>query len=331
MEYEQEYLEDLCSKVNLLEYAEQTLKFHKCGDEYFCSCPNHLDRTPSLAINPKKNVFVCHSCHAGGNIFNWLMTYEHMTFDSAVKKVAEMTGSDLKKMSSPCDSIKYYKMLKRLQDSHSPKEVNRELLSPDYYDQFVDEAPQEWIDEGMSPDMLKKYSIRIDNRTNRIVYPIYDNNDNLIGVKGRTRFNNFKDLEISKYQYYKKIQTNDFFVGMHENRQDILDANEVVIFEGIKSGIKLSTFGQNNWLAAETSMLNAEQIKILLKLNIKNVIIAFDSDVALDKIKDNVKQLKKFTNVYVVYDRWKLLGEKMSPVDMGKDTWEKLLANKIRI
>lgn len=61
------------------------------------------------------------------------------------------------------------------------------------------------------------------------------------------------------------------------------------------------------------------------------MVVAFDKDVGWDKIKKQTKNLRRFTNVYAVYDRQNLLDEKMSPVDKGRDIWEELYVQKERI
>ena len=145
-------------------------------------------------------------------------------------------------------------------------------------------------------------------------------------------------MKIKKYQNYHKIGTTDFFIGMKENIENIKSKNEVIIFEGIKSGMKVEGWGFDNWLASETGWLNDEQVLILVKLGIKDVVIAYDTDVSLQKIKDCTKKLRRFANVYVVLDRrfkkYKLLGDekdKLSPCDKGEEVWRTLYNERKRI
>ena len=133
---------------------------------------------------------------------------------------------------------------------------------------------------------------------------------------------------------YTKIGTIDYFGGMKENRQNILDKDEAIIFEGVKSGYKAFGWGVDNWLSSETAALNKQQVIVLLKLGIKNVIIAWDNDVSWDKILKETKSLRNFMNVYAIRDEYGLLGkreEKLSPVDKGREIWEKLYKERKRI
>lgn len=333
--YDSEALTELCQQVDLLEYASESMDFDKRGfDSYATHCPRHEDKTPSLFITPSKNLFYCQSCHCGGNLLNWLMTFEDLSFNDAVEKVGKLVGTDIRHLKQ-CSSLKVFQSLKRTLVPQNEGKVSREILAQSELDKFKKEYPQEWIDEGINPAVMDVFNIRIDERANRIVYPVYDKNFNLIGFKGRTRYDNYKLLRIQKYMNYTKIGTVDFFVGMKEQYEKITAIKKVIIFEGIKSVMKAYDWGYDYCLAAETSCLNEDQVKILIQMGIKDVTIAFDSDVDFTKVLESTETLRKFTNVYIIADRKyihnKLLGEKESPVDRGREIFETLLSERRKL
>lgn len=337
-DYDSEALIELCSNINLFDYANEIMEFEGRGDSFATNCPRHIDKTPSLIITPSKNLFHCFSCGVGGNILNWLMTFEGLSFDDSVNKVGKLSGVDVRNLKQ-CNALKIYKQIFRFSKNESVKNTeDRVILPDDEIEKYADETPFEWEEEGINPQIMKKYNIRIDNNANRIVYPVYDNNLNLIGFKGRTRYKNFKEMKIKKYQNYQKIGTTNFFVGMKENYKSIKKHDAVIIFEGIKSGMKVEDWGYDYWLSSETGWLNDEQVLILIKLGVKNVIIAYDTDVSFSKIRECTNKLRKFTNVYAVMDRRnvndRLLGDvedKMAPCDKGKLVWEILFNEKRRV
>jgi DNA primase len=333
--YDNDAIIELCSKVDLLEYASQTYDFQRKGENYFTNCPKHTDLTPSLSITPNKNLFYCFSCGRSGNILNWLMEYENLKFKEALDKVVNLAGENVNKLKlKQPNAMSLYKKIKRITEIETNKTITRKILDESILNNYKTEYPQEWIEEGINPKIMAKYNVRIDDNANRIIYPVYDKDFNLIGIKGRTRYKDYKERNLMKYQNYYKIGTTDFFTGMKENLDIIKQKNEVIVFEGIKSGMKAEAWGYDNWVASETSHLNDEQIKILLDLKIKEVIIAYDNDVELQKIKDCTKMLRKFTNVFVIYDKKGLLGkktDKLSPVDLGKDIWEILYKERMKI
>lgn len=328
MQYDRNSLYELISQIDLLEYASRSYDFRKRGhDSYATNCPLHTDITPSLFITPSKNLFHCMSCDVGGSLLQWMMQIEKMSFKDALAKIGSMTGTDLKNLQK-CDALIFYKSIK---ENKEQPVVEREILPPETMERFANEIPEEWVEEGIRPDIMKRYGIRIDKRGNRIVYPVYDSNYRLIGVKGRTRFKNYKEMHIQKYMNYTKVGAVDYFVGMKENETEIRKENRVIIFEGIKSGMKVEGWGVKAWLASETSWLNDAQVKLLLKLRVRDVTIAFDKDVCLKKIKECTAMLSRFTNVYAIIDRGNLLDEKMSPCDKGREVWEELYANRVRL
>ena len=213
------------------------------------------------------------------------------------------------------------------------KQTEREILPESYYDQFEippEGEPKIWLAEGIKPEMIAKYRIRLDRNSNRIMYPVYDNDDNLIAAKGRTMFQNYKLLGISKYINTKPVGTTDYFQGMHENREAVIQKNEAIIFEGIKSVMLADGYGYPNCIAAETSFINDAQARILIKLGIRDAVIAFDKDVTTDKLKPSLDKLKNWMNVYVVKDKNGFLVDKSSPVDMGENIWNELYMERKR-
>ena len=323
-------LKEMCDKVDLFDYVSQQLEpKKKQGINWFFTCPNHVDKTPSLSVNTQKNYFYCFSCGVGGNILSWMMKMEHLTFNQAVEKLGRLTGTELKNLKQ-CETMKVFKKMRSC-SSQTTEPLNRVYMMPESYDEYSVDYPQEWIDEGITKDAMRKFNIRVDNISNRIVYPVYDSAGKYICPKGRTRFKAYKEMGLSKYINYGKIGTTDFFVGMKENRDEILATKKIIIFEGIKSVLKAYGWGYKNCVAAETSALNEEQIKLLISLGVKDVTIAFDSDVDVAKINKAVYMLRRFAKVYIIKDTHQLLGEKEAPVDRGKEVFEQLLNERVQL
>jgi len=332
VKYSQDALNEMAAKVDLLTYMERTVDFTKhSGNTHYCLCPFHDEDTPSLAVNEDEQFWHCFGCGKSGSIYTWIQLTEHLSFPQAVQKVAELTNSDINEYVES-ESLNFFKTLSKLKKTNKEVPLRVPLdMDKDYIQRFKDEVPQEWIDEGISPETMKKYEIRIDPMSNRIVYPVKDNDDNLIGIKGRTRFKNFKELKIMKYMNYVRIGILNYFQGMQQARESINSSGEIIIVEGIKSVMKLDQWGFHNTVSAETSKLNEYQIELLIRMKVRDVVIAFDKDVQMKKIHECTELLKRFTNVYVVYDRWGLLDDKDSPCDKGKEVFEELYERRIRL
>lgn len=332
LRYSSEQLKALADKVDLVEYIGKTEELHKKGQNYFIKCPFHKgDDTPSLAIYPDSNTWYCFGCGAGSTIYDWISRAEGLTFAQAVERISFLTDSDISSLVES-ESVSFLKDYKGLANNKSAVNCTREVLDiqSDYCDKYADELPQEWLDEDMTADALRHYNIRIDNNANRIVYPVYDACGRFIGVKGRTRLSAYKELGLAKYMNYNKIGTIDYFQGWKEAADDIYSAKSVVIFEGVKSCIKCYGWGIKNTVAAETSKISDGQLQFLIQNKLSEIVIAFDSDQSFKSIvtDSKIQMLKRFVNVSVITDRDGLLGEKMAPVDRGKDIFLRLYEDR---
>lgn len=335
MGYEREQINELCSHLDLVEYVGRDYELKRNGDEYSLHCPCHKDLNPSMYISKTKNSFYCHSCRRKGGPLQWLISIENLTFAQAIEKLKKLTGIDII-ATETASSLKFFKSMFGI--THKcQKEVVRQILPEAYLNQFQvppDGEPHEWIAEGITQEMIRKYNVLLDPRSNKIVYPVRDNDGNLIGAKGRTRFKDYKLLGIKKYSNYTRIGTTDFFQGMYENRTSILQKSEIIIFESIKSVMLADGWGYDNCVAAETSLINDYQAKILIKMGIKNVVVAFDNDVDYEAILSVANKIKRYVNVFIICDDKGLLGdktEKLSPCDRGREIWEELYREKKRI
>lgn len=215
------------------------------------------------------------------------------------------------------------------------EQVVHEVLSANELSKYSHEDITEWIDEGILQEVMDLFEVRINDRDNRIVYPVYDINGNLINIKGRTRYKNYKELRIPKYINYYPIGTMDYFQGLNITLPFIKDQNEMIIFESVKSVMKAYGWGYKNCASAEKHTITDEQLKLLVRLRV-NIVFAFDSDISYsDKdIKKTIDVLKRITNVYVIYDRKGLLGgkdAKNAPVDLSREIWEQLYFNKTKV
>lgn len=329
MKYDEEFLKEINSKVNLLEYISSSgYELKKQCREYFMRCPLHTDNTPSLSISetsPAK--FYCFSCGVGGGILSWLTKIEKLKFPDAVKKAAELANVDMSEMLRST-TMRYIKNLKQTKEIHNVHNI----LQENFMEQYSNETIVSWEDEGIEREVLNIFEVKVDKKNNRIVYPVYSSNNELINVKGRTLYENFKDLKIPKYINYFKVDSLDYLQGFKITEQYIRSAGEVIIFESIKSVMKAWCFGNKNSVSVESHCITDGQLKLIVKLGV-NVVIAFDKDVDITsgKIPSQLRRLCKFTNVYTIDDRNNLLGEKDSPVDCGKDVWVKLYSERKRL
>ena len=200
-----------------------------------------------------------------------------------------------------------------------------------------------WIQEGISIEALQKFNIRYDKKHDAIIIPNFNYSGDLIGL--RARFFREEDVAKGKYRpvYDNGILYNHptgvTFYGIYENKEAISRKHMAVIFEGEKSCLKYcSIYGANNNIALATlgQNITRNHIQALLMLKVSDVILAYDTDyedykqlaVVEQKYIEKAKILAPYFNVSILMDYDFLLPYKSSPIDGGRDNFEKILKNR---
>lgn len=331
--YDDDMLQQINENANLLDYVSQFIEMEKRGNDYFGQCPLHIDNTPSFSITPAKNSYYCFSCGKSGGIIGYLMDYEGMQFESAVEKAAKLADMDLSKMckSNTVSWLKKLRMLALKKDN----DFSHEILPESELKKYKKEPVWEWLNEDISQETMDLFGVMVDTWQNRIIYPVYDIHGNLINIKARTRYPNYKKLKIPKYINYYPVGVMDYFQGLNITLKYVKEKGEIIIFESVKSVMKAFGWGYKNCASAEKHTLTKEQLDLLVKLKV-NVVFAYDSDISYRQsdVKQNIDKLKRVTNVYIIEDKNKLLGgvaAKNAPVDCGEDIWSQLYEAKKKI
>lgn len=208
--------------------------------------------------------------------------------------------------------------------------------------------PQDWIDEGISVETLQKYNIGYYERLCQTTIPCFDKDGRLIGI--RVRNWNPERAETAKYMplYLAdntcyKFNTNDVFYGINYNWANIENTQTVILVEGEKSVLKADTwFGENsNVLALYGSQIGTKRRNQLIKMGVKKVILALDSDfyigndtdMCYTKFVEKITKLgmlfKNYCEVEVIYNNIGLDGYKCSPFDFDLETYKKLYENRV--
>lgn len=330
--YDPDMIEQIEENVDLLEYVSNSIELEQRGNDYFGHCPLHVDKTPSFSVNPKENKYYCFSCGYGGRIISYLCHYEKMSYDEAIQKAAQLGNTDLSKMCKS-ETMTYLKNIRKSTvENIAPV---HQILDESILKKYRTDSIPLWEKEGILPETLREFQIMIDDSSSRIVYPVRDINGNLINVKGRTIFDNYKLLKISKYMNFYKIGEMDYFQSLDKTLQYVIAKKEIIIFESIKSVMKIWQWGYKNSASAEKHTLTIFQIKLLARLGV-DVVLAWDADVDYNsqEVKKDIDRLRKVTNVYLIENLNGILGkkeDKNSPADCGRDAWEFLYQNKRKV
>ncbi len=88
----QSFIQDLLSRVDIVEVIDRHVKLKRSGANYSACCPFHSEKSPSFTVSPTKQFYHCFGCGAHGTAVGFLMEYSGMGFVEAVKDLAQSVG-----------------------------------------------------------------------------------------------------------------------------------------------------------------------------------------------------------------------------------------------
>lgn len=326
---------ELMSLVNFPEYAESvgiTLEYK--NGEYWGLSPFKEEKTPSFSINEEKQAFYDFSSGKGGNLLQFIMDLRHCDLYHATKELMQYAGVSDEQVSFSTRPLLVRIARKYRPDNRHKPEILSSVtpMSESYMDFYENNSSKlsVWTKEGMSEEVLNRFQVRYDPFANRLVFPIRDYDGKIVNICGRTLDEDYKAKGQRKYTYYKKWGGSmNVLFGYPEHLEEIKKCREALIFEGAKSVFIAETWGYTNGLALLTSHLSEGQFRELVKLGV-HIVFALDEDV--DIIKDkNIQRLRRYCAVSYIKDTAHLLSEKMSPVDAGREVWNRLYEQRKRL
>lgn len=188
--------------------------------------------------------------------------------------------------------------------------------------EYLDWDNTEFYKDNISYLTQTEFELGIDVFSHRITIPIRDELGRLIGIKGR-RVWDIVDENNPKYIYLKKCRKSEVLYGLDKTLPYIKEKDEVIICESEKGVMQLWTYGVKNSVAIGCHKISSIQLDKIIRINVSNIVIAFDKDVSINELLEEYKKLCNFSNVTCIVDRFNLLEEKESPMDR-QDKWNSL-------
>lgn len=189
----------------------------------------------------------------------------------------------------------------------------------------------DWLREGVMPWAAKKFGLAYSYKYHRVVIPIrYWLDGTLVGFNQRTTVENYEELGIRKYFLTASYRKSLNLYGLWENREEIEDKKTVVICESEKSVLKRYSRNDGTCVALQGKKLSDEQRRIIIGLNVNEVIIALDNDVPIEEVRHICEQFYHIRNVSYVKDRWNLLGDKDAPADAENKVYNFFIKHRVK-
>ena len=327
---------DILDSVDIVEYVSQYTSLEEKGGEYWGLSPFKQEDTPSFSVRKESGLFYDFSAGFGGNLIDFIVRHDSVGVSQAINKlkryahITDGESGEPYRRPSAARIAKRYGPKKRQFKPCTAKKLPENCMEKF---EFREDKLAVWHDEGIPWQVMRDWGVRYDAVDNRIVYPIRDLDGNIFCISGRTLDPDYKQKRIRKYTYTSEIGSLPTLYGFSDHRQAILDAKEIILFEGCKSVLKMEGWGKRNACALLTSHLSPYQFDFLVKLasfHGVRVVFALDSDVDIEK-DANISRLCSYARVEWVRNVDGMLAEKEAPVDRGREVFEKLYTMRRRL
>jgi len=297
----QNSIEKLKNSIDIVDVIGNYIELKKTGANFKARCPFHGEKTPSFVVSPQKQIFHCFGCGIGGDAIKFVMEYEKLSYPEAIEKLANEYNITLeysKSNKANRDEKRVLELLKNFYKQNLDKnesvinylkqrgvsQNSIELFELGYVDssnsviEFL-KANQIPLPLALDAGVLalnerKNYYARL---TQRVVFPIFNQNGSIIGFGGRTLTNHpAKYINSPQTKLFDKSRV---FYGLNLAKKEIYAKEQIIITEGYLDVIMLHQAGFSNAVATLGTALTSSHIPLIKKAQAK-VVLAYDGDSA---------------------------------------------------
>ncbi len=305
MYYSEDIIEEVRVKNDIVEVVSGYVKLQKRGGRHWGLCPFHNEKSPSFSVNESLQVYHCFGCGAGGNVYTFLMNYESYTFPEAVKILAERAGIQLpdaddtqirqesrraRLLAVNREAAKFfYYQLRSPQGEIGYRYLRARELSDETIRRFGlgfagkngAMAVKYLREKGFEDELIQEAGLASHSEKygltsqfwNRVMYPIQDINNRVIGFGGRV-------MGDGEPKYLNSPETPVFdkrrnLYGLNYARR--ARSSNIILCEGYMDVIAMHQAGFTQAVASLGTAFTPEQAA-LLKRYTDSVLLAYDSD-----------------------------------------------------
>ena len=309
MYFSEELIEEIRSRNDIVDVISNYVKLQKKGSSYFGLCPFHNEKSPSFSVSRSKQMYYCFGCGEGGNVITFIMNYENFTFSEAVRFLAQRAGievpeeeysqeakekANLKSVLLEVNKLAaqyFYAQLKSEQGKLAHSYLTKRGLTEEtitafglgYSCKYSDDLYRYLKMKGYSDEILSKAGLVtisekkgvFDKFWNRVMFPIMDTNNRVIGFGGRVMGEGEpKYLNSPETEVFDKSRN---LYGL--NRARTSRKSYFLLCEGYMDVIALHQAGFNNAVASLGTAFTPGHAS-LIKRYVNEVYLTFDSDEA---------------------------------------------------
>lgn len=307
MYYPEELVEEIREKNDIVEVIGTYVKLQRKGSSYFGLCPFHNEKSASFSVSPEKQMYYCFGCGAGGNVFTFIMEYENYSFPEAMKYLADRAGVKLPEQEyseqekrqqdrrmqilelNKMAANYFYYQLRTENGAQAMRYLKNRQLDDEtiksfglgFANKYSNDLCQYLKQKGIKDELLKESGlVNIDEKRgmydkfwNRVIFPIQDVNNRVIGFGGRV-------MGDGKPKYLNSPETLVFDKSRNLYGLNIARTTRkkyLLVCEGYMDVISMHQAGFKNAVASLGTALT-EKHAALLKRYTDEVILTYDSD-----------------------------------------------------
>ncbi|MDO4477985.1 MAG: DNA primase [Lachnospiraceae bacterium] len=307
MRYSDDLIEEVRSANDIIDVVGAVVRLKRSGSNYVGLCPFHNEKTPSFSVSQSRQMYYCFGCHAGGNVFTFMMSYYQSTFQESMQMLADRAGirlpePDISKENKAAADRKaelfeinkqaagYFHYLLKQENGRTGLEYlkNRGLSEETirkfglgYADKFNNDLYRYLKNKGWSDERLNESGLFLYNEKhgfsdkfwNRVMFPILDVRNRVIGFGGRV-------MGDGKPKYLNSPETELFNKRLHLFGLNIARSSRerfIILCEGYMDVISMHQAGFTNAVASLGTALTPQQAS-LLKRYTSDVKLLYDSD-----------------------------------------------------
>ena len=305
-------IEEIRNSVSIVDVISEYVQLRKRGKNFIGLCPFHSEKTPSFTVTEEKQIFHCFGCHAGGNVYKFLMDYKKISFIEAVQEIAQQQGIEIsyddegfnEKQSEQeilydinTEAARYFSnnLLNDAEGEFARNYFQKRNLKVQTMRAFgLGYAHNGWENlvnflKEKNIDLEKALQLGLIGRNNdgrvydklagRIIFPIFSPNGRVVAFAGRKlREDDSGGKYINSPESIIYVKGRILY-GLSHAKDDIRKLDKAIIVEGYMDFISLYQAGVKNVVAVSGTALTDDQVQLLSRYT-KNVVLLFDADAA---------------------------------------------------
>lgn len=309
MYYTDEVIEEVRLRNDIVDVIGSYVNLKRKGNSYSACCPFHHEKTPSFHVSREKQMYHCFGCGVGGNVYTFLMEHENFSFPEAVEELAQRAGIQLPEQSMTPEAKRqadartrikdmnklaagyFHYLLKTEHGAHAMEYLKKRGLTDEtitkfglgFSDVYRDDLYKYLKSKGYKDEELKDSGlVKFDEKQgvsdrfwNRVMYPIIDTNNRVIGFGGRV-------MGDAKPKYINTQDTPVFDKSRNLYGLNLAKKTRrtgIIFCEGYMDVISMHQAGFDNAVASLGTALTVGQVN-LIKRYTDRVYLAYDSDEA---------------------------------------------------